>query len=255
MTLLSPVRKLLEALVSGLRLELGAELIGVYLRGSLAFGDFIPATSDVDVLAVIETPIDATMFARLSALHADLAELPNRYARRLEIAYLDLAALRRFEAGRRHPTLGQGETLAWIEHGSNWILERWTVRERGVTLLGPDPTTLIDPIAREELVVAVRERLPDWDVWAGQPDDPEWSLPRSHKAYVVETMCRALFTLATGELCSKPRAVAWALGALPEPWRTTVERSRAWRTDATRDPAIVPEVKAFVRWTAARANG
>ncbi len=30
---------------------------GVYLRGSLALGDFIPATSDVDVLAVTEQPV------------------------------------------------------------------------------------------------------------------------------------------------------------------------------------------------------
>src|SRR5207247_1945094 len=136
------------------------------------------------------------------------------------------------------------------EHRDNWILERWTLRECGVTLLGPDPRTLIDPIARDELRAAVRNRLRDWADWADQPDDPDWLLPCGHKAYVVETMCRALYTLACGELSSKPRAVAWALETFREPWRSTVGRSRAWRTDNAPDPTSVPEVRRFVRWAA-----
>jgi hypothetical protein len=241
---------MLEALLAGLHQELGEQLVGVYLRGSLALGDFIPATSDVDVLAVTERPVDGAEFAALHALHARLAAAPNPYANRMEMAYIDRAALVRFEPGRRHPTLGQGETLAWTEHRDNWILERWTVREHGVIVLGPDPRTLIDPVSSGELRAAVRARLRDWAEWAGRPDDPDWLLPRAHKAYVVETMCRALSTLACGELWTKPRAVAWALAALPDPWRATVARSRAWRTAGTADPTIVPEVRRFVQWAA-----
>jgi hypothetical protein len=65
-------------------------------------------------------------------------------------------------------------------------------------------------------------------------------------------MCRALCTLTTGELPSKPQAVAWALASLPEPWRATVARSRAWRGDATPDATLIPEVARFVRWAAAQ---
>jgi predicted nucleotidyltransferase len=248
------VAVIVEALLSGMRAELGDNLAGAYLRGSLALGDFIPATSDVDVLAVTERPAGDAEFARLAALHARMAALAHPYANRMENAYIDRAALRRFVPGRRHPTLGQGEKLAWTEHRDNWILERWIVRERGVVLFGPDPRTLIDSIPAGELGAAVRARLGDWAEWASQADDPDWLLPRNHKAYVVETMCRALYTLARGELASKPRSVAWALEALPEPWRSTVERSRAWRTDSTPDPSIVPEVMGFVHWAAAQAG-
>ena len=132
------VQDLLDFLVAGLRRSLGDNLCGVYLRGSLALGDFVPATSDVDVLAVTEQPVSETEYAQLVALHAAVDTLPNPYANRLEIAYID-GALRRFRPGLRHPTLGQGETLAWSEHYANWILERWAVREYGVTLFGPDP--------------------------------------------------------------------------------------------------------------------
>ena len=245
---------LLELLLAALRHTLKDNLVGVYLRGSLATGDFIPETSDLDVLAVTERPINDAEFAALSAVHAQLAAPANPWGKRLEMAYIDRAALRRFTPGLRHPTLGQGETLAWAGHGSNWILERWTAREHGVTLLGPDPQSLIAPVSRDELRAAVRARLPDWDDWANQPDDPAWLLLRRHKAYVVETMCRALYTLACGELSSKQRAGEWAMATLPEPSRSLVERSRTWRTDDTVDPTIVPEVRGFVHWAAAQGK-
>src|SRR3712207_3141177 len=175
------VEQLLSTLLSGVRDKLRDNLVGIYLRGSLALGDF-NETSDVDVLAVTERPVDAEEFAALASLHADLAALPHPYANRMEIAYIDRAALKRFEPGVRHATLGQGEILAWMEHRDNWILERWTVRERGVTLIGPEPQTLIEPIMGDELRAAARARLRDWADWANQPDDPDWLLPLKHKA-------------------------------------------------------------------------
>jgi hypothetical protein len=250
MDLPQDVADLLDALLPGVQGALGGNFVGAYLRGSLALGDFIPATSDIDVLVVTARPVGDAEFDRLAELHAHLARSSQTYGNRHEIAYVDRAAWRRYQPGLRHPSLGQGEALAWSEHRDNWILERWTVRECGVTLLGPDPPTLIDPVAADELRAAVRSRLHDWADWADQPDDPDWLLPRAHKAYVVETMCRALATLANGQLWSKPRAVAWALAHLPEPWRSTVERSQAWRTDQTVDLAAVQEAQRFVRWAA-----
>lgn len=250
MDLTTDAAGILEALLANLQEALGPSLVGLYLRGSLALGDFVPATSDLDVLGVTEAPVTPAEFATLADLHARLAARANPYARRLEIAYLDRASLGRYQPGQRHPTLGQGEALAWSEHGQNWVLERWTVREHGVTLLGPDPRVLIDPIAPEALRAAVRVRLQDWLDWADQPDDPDWQLPRSHKAYVVATMCRALYTLSHSALCTKAQAVSWALAAFPEPWRPTVERSQAWLNDHTLDPDLNPEVRRLVRWAA-----
>ena len=244
------VTAMLDALLAGIRDKLGPNLVGVYLRGSLALSDFIPATSDIDVLAVTTSPVTVEEFTALVALHIDLAALPNPYANRLEIAYIDRAALKHFAPGQHHPTLGQAEALAWSEHRDNWIFERWTVRECGVTLLGPEPHTLIDRIAPEELRTAARSRLRDWAAWADHPDDPDFLLPRSHKAYVIETMCRALYTVACSQLASKSRAVAWAIATLPEPWPCLVERSEMWRSDRTLDSATVPEVIRFVDWAA-----
>lgn len=255
MALPPDIKRVLDALVDGASATLAGDLVGIYVRGSLATGDFIPETSDVDVLVATERPVDDPQFAELAALHADIAQSPNPYANRLEVAYIDRAALRHFAPGVHHPTLGQGESLRWTEHHTNWILERWMVREHGITLLGPDPRTLIDPIPQADLRNAVRDRMPDWVDWANDSDDPEWLQPKRHKNYVIETMCRALYALSTGELTSKPRAVAWAIDALPPEYRDLVLESRAWREDESSAAEVNPDVRRFIRWTAAQAAG
>ena len=238
----------LDLLLAGIQEALGSNLVGVYLRGSIVMGDFDPETSDLDFFTVTEHPVSDAEFAALNALHVRLGQIANRYGDQLEGPYIHRSAVRRYEPGQRHPTIARGEALGWSEHGHNWLLERWTVREHGITLFGPDPKTLIDPISSEELRAAVRTRLNDWVDYANDPDDPGWQGPRGGMAYAVETMCRAMCSLASGELPSKRRAVEWALETLPEPWRSTVERSQIWRTDDTVDPEIIPEVKRFIHW-------
>jgi predicted nucleotidyltransferase len=72
-------------------------LVGPYLRGSLALGDFIPETSDLDILAITETLVTETEFSRILALRHYLDTLSNPYTQRLEIAYIDRKNLGRFK--------------------------------------------------------------------------------------------------------------------------------------------------------------
>ncbi len=243
------VEDILSAALAGMREALGEHLVGVYLRGSLALGDFDPTTSDVDFWAVTEQPLSEEEFAALADLHERLRRLSNPFGNHLEGEYIDRRATWRYEPGQRIPAIYRNEALGWHEPGANWILERWVVRERGQTLLGPDPKTLIAPISAEDLRAASRARLHDWADFANRPDDLGWQEHLGEKAYYVETMCRMLHTLATGAAQTKPQAVAWALATLPEPWRTTVKRSQAWRGDQTRDDAPNSEVRRFILWT------
>ena len=223
------VSALIEDLLAGVREALGDNLLGFYLRGSLALGDFDPETSDVDILVVTWLPVSEAEFERLAALHARVPPAKaNEYRRRYEVSYIDRASIKRFGPGeRRHPRCADDAPFGWAGHRPNWVLERWTVREQGVTLLGPDPKTLIDPIDAEEIREAVRdelrERLRHWTDGSWPRED---MLHRGAQAFEVETVCRALYTLATGELPTKPQAVAWALAVAPERWRALIEWAR-----------------------------
>ncbi len=250
------VSKLLEALFAGVGDALGDNLLGFYLRGSLALGDFNPETSDVDILVVTERPVSEAEFEALAALHTRIPAGDNQYRRCYEISYIDRVSIRRFKpAERQHLSIPSDSAFGWSDHRPNWVLERWTVRERGVTVAGPDPKTLIDPISTAEILKAVgdelRERLGHWT-------DGSWAheslLHRGAQVFEIETVCRALYTIKSGELLPKRQAIAWALDTLPEPWQALIEWSQAYRGDKTRDATKIPEVIRFLRWAASEAR-
>jgi predicted nucleotidyltransferase len=240
---------------SGAREALGANLLALYLRGSLVTGDFDPEVSDVDFFVVTERRLTESEFARLAAMHEGFARLGKRYGDQLEGPYVDRAAARHFRPGECHPTIARNEALLWREHFPNWVFERWTLRASGITLLGPGPQALIEQVTRDEILTAARANMPRWVEWVNDLDNPDWLLPRSGMTYIVETMCRVLYTLTTGELVGKAQSVAWALESLPGPWRPTVARSQVWRNDPTVDLSLAPEMRAFVLWTAAQSEG
>lgn len=250
------VSGLIEALLAGAREALANNLLGFYLRGSLALGDFDPKTSDVDLLVVTERPVSDTEFDALAALHRryPAGHGPGEY--NYEISYIDRASIRRFDPeNRHHPTTGTDWPFGREQHRENWVLERWIVREHGVSLVGPDATTLIDPISADEMRAAVagelRARIKHW---AGGDEPPSWMDARYYQAFEIETICRALYALEFGNLPTKPQAVAWALETLPDPWRALVVWSQEHRADKTQDETKIPEIMRFVRWAAGRVS-
>jgi predicted nucleotidyltransferase len=71
-------------------------------------------------------------------------------------------------------------------------------------------------------------------------------------AFAILTMCRALYTLACGEVVSKPRAAAWAREALGTPWAQLIDRALLWRHDSR--PDDMTDMLNFVRYTIARCQ-
>lgn len=245
---------LLAALFGGVRDALADNFVGLYLGGSLALGGFDPATSDVDIVIVTERPVSDAEFAALAMLHTRIPPRGNAFGRIYEVSYVDRAALQRFADGeRRHPTVGADWPFTRAGHPENFIIERWIVREHGITVYGPEPETLIDPITPDELRAAVVALFRTWRAeWSENP--PELFATRHYQAFAVETVCRAHFTFRTGGISTKTEAAQWALRELPEPWRSLVAWSRGNRTDETADPARLPDIGKFIRWAAAEAG-
>jgi hypothetical protein len=250
------VATLLQALTSGVREALGDNLLGVYLRGSLAIGDFDPETSDVDVLIVTHRPVSDGEFESLRQMHDRLRALSNRYAPGLEAAYIDAAAAKRFEPGQKHPNITSHDPFRWERLESNWVLDLWMARERSPAIYGPNPRHVIGEITGEQLRKSARRRIQEWAGWVTSvPDeDQEWLNERCHQAYVTETICRGLLTAHSGEVPTKRRAVEWALRTLPERWRPLIEWSRQHRGDEAEDGAMIPELAEFLTWAAAEAR-
>jgi hypothetical protein len=219
------VNALLGELLRGVRAVLGGRLVGAYLFGSLACGDF-DRDSDVDVLVVTEEEITGELFSALRSLHARVAAADSPWATQLEVSYIPREALRRHDPERAmHPHIdrGAGEQLRVTRHDEDWVVQRHTLRERGVTLTGPAPRTLIDPVSPDDLRRAMSSIM--W--WPAQIlDDPARIRERGYQSYIVLTMCRMLYTLRHGAVVSKRAAARWAQASSAGRWTELIER--AW---------------------------
>lgn len=249
-TLPVEVTPLLEALLGGVQDALGENIVGVYLCGSLALGGFDPETSDVDVLVVTQQPVSDAEFASLRAFHERMPVEGNEFGRAYEVYYIDRATLRRFAPGQRHVKAGSDEEFGWKPQRRNWVIERWTVREHGLVVQGPDPAGLIDPVTTDDLREAARSelriRIADWARDGVEPEP--WLQRRGGQAYEVITVCRALYTIECADLPSKSKALEWALANLPQEWQPVARWAWEHRDDRTFGTEMLPELIRFVRW-------
>ena len=77
----------LDALVAGIRAVIADNLVGVYLVGSLATGDF-DLDSDVDFLVVTRQELTDAVIPRLQAMHTRIHGLGCYPAEHLEGSYI-----------------------------------------------------------------------------------------------------------------------------------------------------------------------
>lgn len=221
------VNAILQELLESVLGVLGQHLIGMYLEGSLANGDF-DEDSDIDFVAVTDVEVTKrNFFSALYKMHEQIAMIDSPWAAELEGSYMSNRALRQHDpANAIHPNLerGRGEHLKMALHEEIWNVHRHILRERGIPLVGPNPKTLVDPVSPNELRRAMIAALNGWA--RNLLDHPEKIRPRGYQSYIVLTLCRILYTLEVGEVVSKRKSANWAEEAVDEKWKPLIEN--AW---------------------------
>lgn len=244
------VNVLLQELLENVQAVLGNHLLGMYLDGSLTSGDF-DQDSDIDFVVVTDEDVSGALCLTLQAMHEHIAALDTRLAIQLEGSYISQHAIRRFDPEYAlHPSIerGSGERLKMVVHDESWAVHRYVLRERGITLIGPSPQTLIDPVSPAELRKAMLNVL---HVWAAHIlNHPEEMKSRGYQSYTVLSLCRILYTLQSGEVVSKPFAMRWAKEALGEKWVSLIDRAWIGRQNSQlkTEPEDVNGTLDFIRY-------
>lgn len=240
------INAVLSQLFAGVRSVLGRRLVGLYLGGSLAAGDFNPRRSDIDFLSVTEGSLPSEFISTLRAMHARLSASGLAWAGRLEGSYIPRDALRRYDPARaRHPALRVDGSFDIDQHGPDWVILAYIFRQHGIPLAGPPLPELIDPVSADDLRRASRGILEEW--WAPQLIDSHRLLSGEYRAYAVLTMGRILYTLQQGEVVSKPAAARWAQAALGGRFAALIQRALAWPSDPLEN--TLAETLAFIQDT------
>jgi predicted nucleotidyltransferase len=240
------VNVVIEELLPGLQAILGGQLVGIYLTGSLAAGDF-DSHSDVDFVVVTEDEVGGELFSALYTLHKAVATIDSWCATQLDGGYIPRQALRRFDpanAVHAHIDRGRGERLKMVEFDEG-VVQSHLLRERGITLEGPDPRTLLDEVTPEDLRNAMPRVLNE--LASRILHDPAQIARQGYQSYTVLSVCRILYTLQFGAVVSKPVAAKWAretLGYAPLINRAWIGRQYPERAATTED---IDETQALIR--------
>jgi predicted nucleotidyltransferase len=246
--------EVLTDLATTVREILGENFVGAYLTGSLALGA-ADAQSDCDFVVVTRERVTSEQEGALRALHDDIPTRPGHWTKHLEGSYAPRSDLERLDL--------LGLDWLYVEHGSramewsthcNCEENRWTLREHGVTLAGPEPKTFVSEVPpellRARMVEYIEPYIPELLEWT--TFDIAWA-----QRYAVTSLCRMLYTLRTGEVASKPTALSWGLDTLDPEWHSLIrqvidDRPLPWN-DPPR-PGSVDQAVAFADYAKALAK-
>lgn len=242
------VNAILVRLADGVDDILCDALVGLYLTGSLTYGDFDPGSSDIDYLAILHRPLATKEHEALRILHAGIAKDLPVWADRIEGSYITADMLDSVEPPREpRPYVNGGDF--WDpdpRYGNEWLINLFALQECGIVLVGPDPRDLIGPVdighVRE---ASLRDLLEEW---VPRMNDPAYFESSHHQAYVSLTLCRILHRAGNDGVVSKRVASAWVKETYDFPWITDlVERAERWRHGEQMHAA--EQVRRFIEFT------
>lgn len=223
------LRRALHIFVDEISEALGDNLVGIYLIGSLATGDF-DLDSDVDFLVVINHEFTEANMKSLQDIQVKIHDIDCYPAKHLEGSYISIADLNNWNivGEKKLYYFDNGSTTyEFSAHDNKWHV-RWILLERGITLIGPKPRTILAPIPLEEMNNEIRATmLQVMKLFQDEIDGPiGFFNSRFGQSFTVLTYCRMLHTLRTGTVQSKKAGAEWAKEFLEPKWISLIER--AW---------------------------
>jgi predicted nucleotidyltransferase len=237
----------LRRLADALDEILGANLVGIYLYGSLTQRAFDPARSDVDILVVVRRDLSVRQFGRLEEWLAAEA-IDDPWIPRLQVQFLVRGRLLRedtrgalYQFGTLRRSGSDGNPIIWLN-----------VLASGRTLTGPRPRSLLPPITSQMLRAALVRELEYIRAEVSHPES-RWSSLRFYRAYAVLTLCRILYTHQMGEIASKPRAARWALRVVPTRWHSLIHAAGGEQSDGGGSLPL-PRIARFIEYVDGQLN-
>lgn len=248
------VNEVLALLSVGLTKELGRQLVGLYLTGSLTYGDFDKGSSDIDFLAVLSSPLANEQLESIKELHQQIGETVPFWAKRLEGSYITTGMIKTKARPEVPRPYFNGGKMNMYKYGNEWTINLYALQETGLTLIGPEPSQIFPVVTIEDVREASKQDL--LDDWQSKLDDPNVFNPKDYdgnhtKAYTVLTMCRILHRAKNDGIASKRVASNWVRHTYPE-WTDVVEHAERWQHGD--EMSSDERVKQFIAFTIASVS-
>ncbi|MBS0272541.1 MAG: nucleotidyltransferase domain-containing protein, partial [Proteobacteria bacterium] len=178
------VNEVLDSLTARIVSILGKNLVGVYLTGSLSYGDFNTERSDIDLLTILKKPVTPDKLEALKQMHLNVEKHNEKWAKRIECSYIPLEMLQdRLPPKMPRPYIGEGVFYPEAPYGNEWIINQYLLYKHGIALTGPDFKTLVHPIQIKDVQKACIRDL--FEEWQPKMIDPTYLNNSHYQSYIV----------------------------------------------------------------------
>lgn len=244
------VNEILKILSDNLLILLGDDLVGIYLTGSLTYGDFNTARSDIDFLVVLSRKLSNKQLSSIEQLHNNIGQKYPIWEKRLEGSYVTTEMIKTSKLpGVKRPYVNGGK-IWYCRYGNEWIINLYALQECGIAIYGPEPKAIFPKVSIEEVRHASQKDLvEEWELKLADPDAfNSHDYDSNHlRNYAVLTMCRILHRANNNEMASKKVASAWVKSSYGVKWRKLIEEAENW--EHGKPMSTDAEVKDFIRFT------
>jgi len=205
---------------------LGKKLLGLYLTGSLSYGDFNFDRSDIDLIAILQEPASVGEIKHLKKLHLEIEEKYKNWERRIECSYTPIEKFENVLPPKDpRPYFGEGKFYSKAPYGNEWLINKYLLYKHGITLLGPDIKNLIQPVNIEDVKKAcIRDLHQEWE---SKISEPKYLENNHYQSYVVLNLCRILHTVIKSSMTTKSGAATWVKKKYSE-WESLIEEAERW---------------------------
>jgi hypothetical protein len=215
-------------ILNGIDNILSKNLIGLYLFGSLTYGDFKLDSSDIDLVTIIQKPLNHPELEVIKQLHEQFKQCYQKWGERLECSYTPVNILINILSPKEpRPYFGSGTFYDEATYGNEWIINNYLLYQHGISLIGPDFKELIKPIDIIDLQKACVLDL--FQEWEPKMTDFEWIDNSHYQSYLVMNLCRNLYTVLCGKTATKNISAAWVKNKFVLPWSNLIENAASWK--------------------------
>lgn len=220
------INKVIADLASRITQLLGDNLVGVYLFGSLTYGDFNPKRSDIDLMIVVHTSLTAHEIEQVKAHHNQVEGLYPEWNERVEASYTPIGMLNNImPPAEPRPYFGEGKMWNEARYGNEWLINLYLLHKHGVTVYGRNFHELVSDVDITEVQKAcIRDLFQEWEP---KLNEPEWLNNSHYQSYLALNLCRILYTVMNFETDSKTLSTGWVKQKFPE-WQLLLQAAEDW---------------------------
>jgi len=218
----------LETYTERLIRALYSNVVGIYLTGSLSYGDFNYNSSDIDITNVTKRAINGSELELIREFHRDLLNDFPFLSHRFECTYTPKYMLSNYYPPKepRPWYSGPEERLYEKSHyGNEWIINNYLLYKYSITLAGTAFQDICDEIPIMEVQKAcINDYLKEWKE---KIYDLNFLGNDYYAVYFVLNLCRIYYTITNAEVSSKKVSANWVKHHFVK-WDALISKALSW---------------------------